>query len=241
MSELRRETDRRSTLDTALDSRTNPATSRISSRTGLKRDDSTGLVIRGGDGASIGDYLDKPRNLDDETIDLYGADGNLYNGKGILPGKQTTRPTERKVKLKPYDHTASLERITDLYNVDRQGKLQPTKTGFNKFMKNKLYEACLSYFSNVGKPAETNDGAYLTQRNAMNKKSGYNLTDLTSTFYDVTKGALKASKQGFSAYLNLFMTNAAFQYFDNVGKKAPAGYIAGKSAPSPARYLPGKK
>lgn len=235
--------DRRPTIDNAL----SPVNSRISSnRTALKRDGSTGMTIRGGDGASIGDYLRDHRQPDEEAPDLYQERDEVYKGEGILPKMPTTRPTNKNVDLrdlykKPGKGVQDLEEITNLYQVDKQGKLQPDKKGFNNFMSDKLYEACTTYFSNVGKSAKPNDGAHAAQRQGMSK-AGYNLTDMTGTFYDVANGKLNASKQGFSAYMNLSLTNAAFQYFGNVGNKAPAGYLAGNKSTSAARYLPsGKK
>ena len=250
MADLNRLTDRES-----VNSRTNPVNSRIpSNRTALKRDGSAGMVIRGGDGASIGDYMDNPRQHVEETTDLYKERDEIYKGEGILPKIPTTRPTDREIDLKNLYNTPRINRLKSLddlakndlaknmYGVDKQGKLQPDKEGFNNYMAGKLFESCTMYFSNVGKPAKPKDGAYAAQREGTSKRADYSLTDLTGTFYDVANGKLQASKQGFSAYMNLSLTNAAFQYFSNIGKKAPAGYISGKKAPSPARYLPaGKK
>jgi hypothetical protein len=245
MADLNRLTSKES-----VTGRTNPANSRISSKgTALKRDGSTGMVIRGGDGASIGDYMDNPRRQRPETTNLYKDKDEIYKGEGILPKFPTTRPTEREIDLENLYKTPRINRLKSLddmakeiYGVDKKGRLQPDKQGFSNYMSDKLFEACMTYFSNVGQRAKPTDGTYAAQRQGMSKRAGYNLTDLTGTFYDVANGKLQASKQGFSAYMNLSLTNAAFQYFGNIGKKAPAGYISGKKAPSPARYLPaGKK
>ena len=180
--------------------------SRVSS-TALKRVGSNGFVIRGGDGASIEDYMDNPRQPREETIDLYKNKDEIYRGEGILPGIPTTKPTEREIDLKNLYKTPRINRLRSkdelsdrIYGVDKQGRLQPDKQGFSNYMSNKLFEACMTYFSNVGQPAKATDGAYAMQRKGMSKKAGYNLTDLTGTFYDVANGKLNPSKQGFSAY-----------------------------------------
>ena len=61
---------------------------------------------------------------------------------------------------------------------------------------------------------------------AISKQAGF---DLTGMFYNVAGGKLRPSKQGFAAYMNIALTNAVFQYFGNIGSKAPVSYIGGPS------------
>lgn len=243
--------DRRNTIDNVMRSPVNSSSERFSGASNSSR-----MQAKGGDGASLTDTMN-PRHVPME--DPYKVQDKMYDGELWDPNSQSTEPSAKEIDLKkkmygqqPMPNRLmadaygsgnagnSLERMTDFYQVDKQGKLQASKEGFNRYMSSNLFEACMMYFSNVGQPAKPTDGAYLAQRQGFSKKQGYNLTDLTGSFYNVANGKLQPSKQGFSAYLNVALTNAAFSYFGNVGTKAPAGYLGNGSASRGASAPSGK-
>ncbi|MBD3259801.1 hypothetical protein GF371_04200 [Candidatus Woesearchaeota archaeon] len=163
---------------------------------------------------------------------MYGQHSQHRQPQGEGQRKGTSYlPGSNRLMQDKHGSGDTLERITDFYQVDNQGRLQPTKEGFNNYMSKSLFDACMMYFGNAGQPARPTDGPHHGQRRGMSKSAGYGLTDLTSSFYNVADGKLQPSKHGFSAYLNVALTNAAFSYFGNAGAKAPAGYLSKGGSP----------